>query len=31
MFTHEQAIKLTLMIVASNAIVTYVLLTFLRG
>lgn len=29
--THEQAIKLTLMIVATNAIVTYVLLTFLRG
>lgn len=25
--THEQAIKLTLMIVATNAIVTYVLLT----
>lgn len=29
--THEQAIKLTLMIVVTNAIVTYVLLTFLRG
>lgn len=29
--THEQAIKLTLMIAATNAIVTYVLLTFLRG
>nr|DAQ04828.1 MAG TPA: hypothetical protein [Caudoviricetes sp.] len=28
--THEQAIKLTLMIVASNAIVTYVLLTFIK-
>jgi hypothetical protein len=28
--THEQAIKLTLMIVASNAIVTYVLLTLIK-
>lgn len=30
MLTHEQAIKLTLMIVASNAIVTYVLLTLIK-
>lgn len=28
--THEQAIKLTLMIVATNAIVTYVLLTLVK-
>lgn len=28
--THEQAIKLTLMIVASNAIVTFVLLTLIK-
>jgi hypothetical protein len=28
--THEQAIKLTLMIVASNAIVTYILLTLIK-
>lgn len=28
--THEQAIKLTLMIVATNAIVTYVLLTLIK-
>jgi hypothetical protein len=28
--THEQAFKLTLMIVASNAIVTYVLLTLVK-
>lgn len=28
--THEQAIKLTIMIVASNAIVTYVLLTLIK-
>lgn len=30
MLTHEQAIKLTIMIVASNAIVTYVLLTLIK-
>lgn len=29
--TRLQAFKLTLMIVATNAIVTYVLLTFLRS
>ena len=28
--THEQAIKLTLMIVATNAIVTYILLTLIK-
>jgi hypothetical protein len=28
--THSQAIKLTLMIVATNAIVTYVLLTLVK-
>lgn len=28
--THEQAIKLTIIIVASNAIVTYVLLTLIK-
>lgn len=28
--THEQAIKLTLMIVATNAIVTFVLLTLIN-
>ena len=30
MLTHEQAIKLTIMIVASNAIVTYILLTLIK-
>lgn len=28
--THSQAIKLTLMIVATNAIVTYVLISFIH-
>lgn len=28
--TREQAVKLTLMIIASNAIVTYFLLTFIH-
>lgn len=30
MLTHDQAIKLTLMIVVSNAIVIYVLLTLIK-
>lgn len=30
MFTHEQAIKLTIMIVATNAVVTFFLLTFIH-
>lgn len=30
MLTHEQAIKLTLMIVATNTIAMYILLTFIK-
>lgn len=30
MLTHEQAIKLTIMIVVTNAVVTFFLLTFIH-